>query len=157
MYPHRRAWHKGLAHSTAVYNAQEANMTSTASSRPGSASAQGQYEERSLTEMRVILEEHARRRSTTTYTGLARRMATIDFDMHIPTYRGLLGRMLDAIGEQTEAEGNGILPVLVVKKGTGRPSNGFFSFAEKAGRDVSDPDRLVLDETAKVFGAYELS
>ncbi len=131
-------------------------MATTPASAARAASSQSLIDERSLIEMRVILEEDARRRSTTTYTGLARRMTTVEFDMHIPTYRGLMGQMLDAIAEQTEAQGKGLLPVLVVKKGTNRPSKGFFRFAENAGRDVSDPDRLVLDEMAKVFTAYDL-
>jgi hypothetical protein len=132
-------------------------MAITAASTASAVGSRHLYDERSLTEMRVILEEDARRRSTTTYTGLARRMTTMDLDMHIPTYRGLLGQMLDAIAEETEAEGKGMLPVLVVKKGTNRPSKGFFRFAERAGRDVSKPDRLVLDEMAKVFTAYDMT
>jgi hypothetical protein len=115
------------------------------------------YSQRSLVEMQVILEEFARRRSTTTYTALSQRMTTMEFDMHVPTYRGLLGQMLDAIGKKTEGAGRGILPVLVVKKGTNRPSKGFFRFAQMVGRDVTNPDRLVLDEMAKVFAAYDLA
>lgn len=111
--------------------------------------------EKTILEVRLILEQAARDRRTMTYTALAKRVTTAEFDMTMPTHRGMIGQVLDAIATETEAEGKGILPVLVVKKGTNRPSKGFFRFAEKAGRDVTKPDRLVLDEQAKVFAAYE--
>ena len=80
--------------------------------------------------------------------GLAQRMTTAEFDMAIPTYRGMFGQILDAIADRDGATGEGDC-------GPGRQeghqsaSKGFFRFAENVGRDVSNPDRLVLlDEQA---------
>jgi len=106
-------------------------------------------------EARLILEQAARERCSFTYTRFARRFTTTEIDMMNADHRARIGPLLDAVAEQTEAEGKGILPVLVVKKQTNRPSKGFFKFAEKCGRNTSNPDRLVLDEQAKVFNAYE--
>jgi hypothetical protein len=109
----------------------------------------------SVLEARLILEQMARERRTLTYTGFAQRFTTTEIDMMNADHRASIGSLLDAVAEQTEAEDKGILPVLVVKKKNNRPSNGFFKFAKKYGRDTSNPDRLVLDEQARVFNAYE--
>lgn len=99
------------------------------------------------------LVHEARSEGNVSYAELANRITTIPLDTSIPQYGRQMSELLNAVAERSLAEHGVILPVLVVKKGTRRPGDGFFDFAE-AHRDTTDRDTLVLDETARVYKAY---
>lgn len=58
-----------------------------------------------------------------------------------------LFELLDEISEQEFSQGRGFLSVIVIKKATKRPGEGFFAMAKKCGEDVSD--REAFYESAK--------
>jgi hypothetical protein len=93
-----------------------------------------------------------------------------EFNMGYNAHRALLGEVLWRVGHKSEAQGIGLLPALAVSKATGRPSgrvpkfgagtvpevaaSGFYSVAVEFDRDLSDPDRMLLDEQAALYKAF---
>jgi hypothetical protein len=63
--------------------------------------------------------------------------------------------MLGEISTESDAQGRGMLTVLVVHgDGDMRPGPGFFQLAKKLGRDVADRDRCWSDELSDVLSKY---
>ena len=63
-----------------------------------------------------------------------------------------LTAMLDEISTESDAQGRGMLTVVVVHKtGDMRPGPGFFELARKLGRDTSDIDRCWIEEFKHVL------
>jgi hypothetical protein len=63
--------------------------------------------------------------------------------------------MLGEISQESDAQGRGMVTVLVVHKtGDMRPGPGFIDLAKKLDRDVSDIDRCWVEEFKRVRRAY---
>jgi hypothetical protein len=102
-------------------------------------------------EMRRILIQVARSGSTIAYSDLVARVATIGLDPQEPALAAMLGE----ISEAEDLAGRGMLTVLVVHKGGDmRPGPGFFDLAKRLGRDVTDLDRVWVEEFKKVTSRW---
>lgn len=86
-------------------------------------------------EMREILINHARIRSTVCYSDLAA-MITTAYVHHRGRY---FHRLLDEMCDEDAANGHASLASLVVRKDSGIPGAGYFTIAAREGADVSDP------------------
>ena len=63
--------------------------------------------------------------------------------------------MLEEISREEDAAGRGMLSALVVHKtGEQKPGGGFFTLAEKLGRDITDRDKVWIEEVIKVRAAW---
>jgi hypothetical protein len=101
--------------------------------------------------MTRILEQCARDGRVIAYSDLVDRVQTIK--LQADDYA--LAAMLEEISAESNAQGRGMLTVLVVHKtGDMRPGPGFFELARKLDRDVSDIDRCWVDEFKHVLLAY---
>ena len=81
------------------------------------------------------------------YSTLAKRIRSINFDPHDFAFHHLLGQ----ISVEEDAAGRGMLSVLVVRQEDGMPGAGFFDLAQKMGRDVRDKERCWSDEAGLVL------
>lgn len=105
-------------------------------------------------QVRTILAEIASQRTEKTiyYSDLASKITAIKFHPNDHPFHGLLGQ----ISEEEDAEGRGMLSVLVVSKsGEMVPGQGFFDLAESLGRDVSDKFKLWAREFEAVRAAHQ--
>lgn len=82
--------------------------------------------------VRTILIEIARKGQPKSYTDLVR-MANLDLDMTNPYHRNLLGQILGGISVYEHANGRPMLSSVVVSKGSGMPSDGFYKLADELG------------------------
>jgi hypothetical protein len=96
------------------------------------------------------LTELASRQALTSYSELSRRITATAFEPEGYDFHYLLGEL----SEESEAEGKGMISVLVVHKEDGYPGKGFFVLAQQLGRDVTDRDRCFAEELGRVFRAY---
>jgi hypothetical protein len=97
------------------------------------------------------LREHARRRETTTYSGLCDDIAVARFRHYSWSLMALLGQ----ICAEEDSERGIMLASLVCKKGgDGLPGEGYFAWAAKLGRDVSDREVFWEDEVERIFASY---
>jgi hypothetical protein len=96
------------------------------------------------------------------YDQLAQRIRyAYELDLSQSHGRAMLGRILWNVALRSEATFGCMLPALAVSKSTNRPSgrtepgnlSGFFGAAEQLGRDVSNPDTLVLNEQLRAYKA----
>ena len=102
-------------------------------------------------EMRQILIERARVRGMIPYSELTKQIKTIRIE---PEAYGLAA-MLGEISGTEDAEGRGMLSVIVVhKSGDMQPGPGFFKFAKELGRDTSDILKCWVDELKKVHAYW---
>jgi len=102
-------------------------------------------------EARGALIEFARKQKTVAYSDLVQRMKALDLQAHDPRLDELLGQISTEEAEQ----GRGMLSVLVVHKtGDLRPGRGFYKCAAALGLDISDEDRLWVDQINKVYAAW---
>jgi hypothetical protein len=102
-------------------------------------------------EIRAILVDCARRQKTIAYSDLVPKIVAIDLQAHDPRLDELLGQ----ISTEENGHGRGMLAVLVVHKtGDQRPGRGFYNCAEQLGLDISDEDRLWVDQFNKVLAAW---
>lgn len=107
--------------------------------------------DRARDEMTGILERCARQGTTIAYSELVARVQTIKLDPNDHA----LATMLGEISTESDAQGRGMLTVLVVHgDGDMRPGPGFFQLAKKLGRDVADRDRCWSDELSDVLSKY---
>jgi hypothetical protein len=112
-----------------------------------------------VTKVRLILEQLARKQTTTFYEPV---MSPVGLSWRVPRDRTLVGQILGDISEQTHqevaADGQSgvLLSVLVHKKTTGvtRPGEGFFNLAASLGYEWEDPDAFVQEQTTRVFAYY---
>lgn len=103
-----------------------------------------------------ILLQAAYTRSTIIYATLGR---LVSHDTTLPSGRRELGELLDAVGTYSMDRWGIALSVLVVGKSTGLPSGrsdpanpgGFYEWAAERGFDISDPEKLVHEQTRKAF------
>jgi hypothetical protein len=101
--------------------------------------------------MTRILERCAREARTIAYSDLVDHVQTIK--LHANDHA--LAAMLGEISEESDAQGRGMLTVLVVHKtGDMRPGPGFFELARKLDRDITDVDRCWIEEFKLVLRAY---
>lgn len=97
-----------------------------------------------------ILVARAKQRGMIPYSELAAQIAAIRFEPHASSFWALLGQ----ISEEEDAEGRGMLSVIVVhKNGDMQPGPGFFELADSLGRDTTDILACWVEEF-KVVHAY---
>jgi len=76
--------------------------------------------------------------------------------LHFMAHDWDLQNLLEEISLEEEAEGRGLMSVLVVSKdGEMRPSEGFFFLAASLGRDTSDKFICWTEEANKVYHAWK--
>jgi hypothetical protein len=106
---------------------------------------------RAKDEARDAMIECARRRAMITYSDLTVSITAIAFKPDDVELAKLLGEIST---EENEA-GRGMLTVLVVhKQGDMQPGGGFYSLAERLGRDTTDRVRFWVDELHRVHGYW---
>jgi hypothetical protein len=91
---------------------------------------------------------------TITYGDLAAKIAAIHFEPDAHIFHELLGQ----ISKVEDAEGRGMLSVIVVHKTgekRGQPGDGFFKLAQELGRDVRDQLRFWATEFERVRRAWQ--
>jgi len=102
-------------------------------------------------EMRQALIERAKVRGMIPYSELVSQVKTIDLEPH--SY--VLAAMLGEISSEEDAEGRGMLTVIVIhKEGDMQPGPGFFELANDIGRDTSNILECWVDELKKVHRVW---
>jgi len=81
-------------------------------------------------EIRGIIEEVARKRTTICYADLVVKIKTMEFDLRYEGDRGRLGRILGEINLEEAEYGRSLLSSVVVKKDTNMPSPPYWGFAK---------------------------
>jgi hypothetical protein len=88
---------------------------------------------------------------TITYSGLANLLKPIHFEPDSPAFHEMLGE----VSTEEDADGHGMLSVLVVHKdGDQMPGAGFFTLAGDLGRELGDPTGLWIDELNRVVDCW---
>jgi hypothetical protein len=99
-------------------------------------------------EMVGILRKRASEERTISYGELSSKLRSIQIGYHDPA----MGQMLGQISEEEDRCGRGMLSVIVVHKdGDQKPGPGFYECAVEIGRDITDRDRMWIDELNRVF------
>src|SRR3954447_13635131 len=106
--------------------------------------------ERARAEMRDALIDTARQKMFITYSDLVARVRSLK----IPPHSHALATMLGEISSAEHECGRGMLSALVLSKDGGEPGSGFYSLAERLGRDVSDRERFWLAEFNRVHADW---
>jgi hypothetical protein len=107
--------------------------------------------QRAKDEIKEVLIQCARRQKTTTYSELVPRIAAIDLQAR----DARLDELLDQISIDEVTLGRGMLSVLVVHKtGDLRPGRGFYECATRLGLDVSDEERLWVEQLNRVYEVW---
>ena len=97
------------------------------------------------------LVERAKVRDTMTYTELAGKIRTIQFEAHDLRLNHLIGQ----VSKEENTAGRGMLSVIVVHKtGDGQPGDGFFELANQLGRNTSDKMQCWINELNKVYACW---
>jgi hypothetical protein len=100
---------------------------------------------------KAALREHARNRETTTYSGLCDDITVARFRHYSWSLMALLGQ----ICSEEDADRGIMLASLVCKKGgDGLPGEGYWAWASKLGRDVSDREAFWTCEVERIFASY---
>src|SRR5439155_17691924 len=99
-----------------------------------------------LDAVRAFLVTAARTGTTVTYG----EVATVPGTDLEPSGPRSLAAILRAISTSEDEAGRGLLTVVVVRRRTGLPGEGFFRLAAERGRDISDPTRLFELERQRV-------
>jgi hypothetical protein len=99
----------------------------------------------------ALLVERARQRRTVTYSELC---ASITVARFTP-YSWRLIALLDEICSERDAERGIVLATLVVRRDSGRPGEGYFAHAARAGRDVADREGFWLAEAERAWSSYD--
>lgn len=102
-------------------------------------------------EMRVILIATAKAQRTIAYSDLVEKVNAIEI-----RERGqVISSILDEISSDEDAQGRGMLTVVVVHKyGDMLPGPGFFELARDRGRDTSDVTKCWIEELKKVHAYW---
>ncbi len=104
--------------------------------------------EKGKREMVGILRQRASQQGTIAYSELSSKLTSIQIGPHDPAMGGMLGQ----ISGEEDACGRGMLSVIVVhKEGDQKPGNGFYECAVDLGRDITDRDRMWIDELNRVY------
>lgn len=102
-------------------------------------------------EAKAIMIDRARLRGMIPYSELVACMHTLQLAAHDPRLFHLLGQ----ISCEEDAEGRGLLTVIVVHKtGDMQPGPGFFELAKNLGRDTSDILQCWVTELHKVHAVW---
>lgn len=88
--------------------------------------------DRALFQAKKIVERIARQRDTITYGELADEIEV----MALPPNGTLLEGILTQISRQEDAQGRGLLSVVVINKKSGLPGDGFFALAKERGYEA---------------------
>lgn len=103
-------------------------------------------------EMHAILKRVAFEQRTISYGDLSDQLRSIQIGHH--DYA--MAEMLGEISEEEDATGRGMLSALVVHRdGDMRPGEGFFKYASKLGRNISDRDSMWIAELRHVHDAWK--
>jgi len=98
-----------------------------------------------------VLIERAKVRGMMSYSELVKEIHTMQFEAHDPRLFKLLGE----ISTEEDAEGRGMLSVIVVHKhGDMQPGEGFFELAKALGRDTKDILNCWVKELKKVHAYW---
>lgn len=100
-------------------------------------------------EMRRVLIDRAKSGQPISYSQLAKQIQAIQLDPHSFAMAELLGE----ISADDYEAGRGMLSALAVRKGDGFPAVGFFNLAEELGLDVSDREKIWVEQYKKVCAA----
>lgn len=99
-------------------------------------------------EMKIILADRARVNHTIPYSELVSLLSSIQLEPESYALRAMLGE----VSAEEDAEGRGMLTVVVVHKGSdGQPGPGFFDLAGKLGRDTKDEMACWIAELKRVY------
>jgi hypothetical protein len=103
-------------------------------------------------EAKICLAERARGHNPAiAYSDLVKEIRSITIDAHDTR----LNHLLDEISREEDAEGRGMMSVLVVHKtGDQMPGPGFFKLAKLLGRDVRDKEAFWISELEHVVHAH---
>ncbi|MDO9557564.1 MAG: hypothetical protein Q7J82_08300 [Coriobacteriia bacterium] len=99
-------------------------------------------------QVKDILIEHARRRETTTYSGLCADVTVIAMRPYSWALMAMLG---EVCSEEDAARGTMLASLVTRKGGDGLPGAGYFRHAERLGRDISGPRAFWESEVEKIF------
>lgn len=102
-------------------------------------------------EMRRVLSEIARTRTTITYGDLVTRAS----GRRISPRSAALAALLGDVCSVEDAERGTMLGSVVVRADSGIPGEGYFRHAAELGRDVSDPDAFWRAEVTRVWDVWE--
>lgn len=100
---------------------------------------------------RAALVRCARERSCVTYSGLCDEITAARFR---PYSWGLVA-LLDEACQEEDAVFGVFTASLVVRRDSGRPGEGYFAWAERAGLDITDREAFWQTEAERVWNAYE--
>ncbi|WP_281926768.1 hypothetical protein [Roseibium album] len=107
--------------------------------------------DKAKTEARDAMIARAKKRGMITYSDLVDQMQSIKLGAHDPR----LSILLDEISTEEDANGRGMLTVLVVHKvGDMEPGKGFYELAQALGRTFSDPQEFWIDELHRVHAEW---
>jgi len=102
-------------------------------------------------EAKAIMIERAKVRGMIAYSDLVSKIHAFPLQAHDPRLFHLLGQ----ISSEEDADGRGMLTVIVVHKiGDMQPGPGFFELAKSLGRDTSDILKCWVDELHKVHAVW---
>lgn len=102
-------------------------------------------------DLRELLVEAARRRSTVTYSHVAFAV----FHGTVPARSRLIMDLLGEVDDEEFARTGTVIASLVVRADSGIPGAGYFAFiADRFGADVSDPRAAWQREAERVWAAY---
>jgi len=99
---------------------------------------------------KAFLTDCARRRGTTTYSGLCSEITAI----HLRPYSFAIVAFLNEICTEEDAAHGVMMASLVVRKDTGIPGEGYFRHAGSLGRDTADREAFWRSEVERVWAAY---
>jgi hypothetical protein len=104
-----------------------------------------------LLEAKDILATRAKLRGMIPYSELASRIKSI----HLEAHDQRLSHLLGDISTEEDADGHGMLSVIVVhKQGDMQPGPGFFELAQRLGRDTSDILECWVKELKRVHAYW---
>lgn len=101
-------------------------------------------------EAESLLLERARNRSTVTYSELCRAITAASIQ---PRSWALVALLDEICSEEDDSRGI-VLATLVVRADSGRPGEGYFAWAEREGRDVSDREAFWKREAEAVWASF---
>ena len=105
-------------------------------------------------EARGIMIDRAKVRGMIPYSDLVKQITSIELEAQDPRLFDMLGE----ISSEEDAEGRGMLTVLVVhKQGDMQPGPGFFELAQRLGRDTGDILKCWVEELHRVHAIWSKS
>lgn len=109
--------------------------------------------DRALLQAKKIVERVARQRGTITYGELAREIEV----MSLAPNGKLLEGILTQVARREDAQGRGLLSIVVVNKEDGMPGDGFFALARDRGYQFDSDEEFFRDHLEVVYGHHTLA